>query len=299
MKRVAALLVASSILLTGCGEKVKDHSEITIAGEFGEMPKLDSVTNFVTDKTRVRVLKEGDGEDVTKGRMVALNSAFFDGKTGKAVQNTFAGTPKNYTVDDTLEDFFLDAIVGKKAGTRLLITGPTPQPPGSDGATPDPTTTNGRIVVVDVVKVFDARATGEDQEVDKDAPKVELDDKGAPTITIPDGEPPKELKTYVLKKGKGAEVKAKQNLLVQYRGVNWRTKKEFDSSWKRKKPAEFPIGDGKVIKGWDEGLVGQTVGSQILLVIPPKDGYGKQGSPSSGIKGDDTLVFVVDILDAN
>lgn len=298
MKRVAALLVASSILLTGCGEDVKTHSEVTVSGEFGEMPEIDAGKNFVTDDYRVRVIKEGDGDEVVKGKLVALNSATFDGKEGQAVANTFAGTPKNYMVDDTMEKFFLDAIVGKKTGTRLLITGPTPTAPGANGVTPDPTTTNGRIVVVDLTKVIPSKATGEDQEVDKDAPKVKLAEDGAPTITIPDGDAPKELKTYVLKKGKGAEVKAKQNLLVQYRGVNWRTKKEFDSSWKRKEPAEFPIGDGKVIKGWDKGLVGQTIGSQVLLVIPPKDGYGEQGSPQSGIKGTDTLVFVVDILDA-
>ena len=50
--------------------------------------------------------------------------------------------------------------------------------------------------------------------------------------------------------------------------------------------------------GWDEGLVGQTVGSQVLLVVPPDKGYGTTGSSDGAIKGTDTLVFVVDILDA-
>ena len=55
---------------------------------------------------------------------------------------------------------------------------------------------------------------------------------------------------------------------------------------------------GGVIAGWDEGLVGQTVGSQVLLVIPPEQGYGSEGNPDAGISGTDTLVFVVDILAA-
>ena len=58
------------------------------------------------------------------------------------------------------------------------------------------------------------------------------------------------------------------------------------------------IGKGSVIAGWDEGLVGQTVGSQVLLVVPPDKGYGAAGNTDAGIKGTDTLVFVVDILDA-
>ena len=53
-----------------------------------------------------------------------------------------------------------------------------------------------------------------------------------------------------------------------------------------------------MIAGWDEGLVGQTVGSQVLLVVPPDKGYGAAGQPNAGISGTDTLVFVVDILDA-
>jgi peptidylprolyl isomerase len=72
----------------------------------------------------------------------------------------------------------------------------------------------------------------------------------------------------------------------------------FDSSWESGSPATFEIGTGAVIPGWDEGLVDQTVGSQVLLVIPPAKGYPK-GSPDGSIKPTDTLVFVVDILDVS
>ena len=78
----------------------------------------------------------------------------------------------------------------------------------------------------------------------------------------------------------------------------WRTGKVFDSSWSRNEPLTTVIGEGQVIKGWDTGLVGQTVGSRVLLVIPPADGYGTAGASTAGIKGTDTLVFVVDILAA-
>ena len=91
-------------------------------------------------------------------------------------------------------------------------------------------------------------------------------------------------------------------VVVQYTGVNWRTGQVFDASWKHgtRQPFGFTIGasPSQVILGWDKGLVGQTVGSRVLLVIPPADGYGKTGSPQAHIKGTDTLVFVVDILGA-
>jgi peptidylprolyl isomerase len=93
-------------------------------------------------------------------------------------------------------------------------------------------------------------------------------------------------------------VKSGQTVTVQYTGVIWPGGKVFDSSWVRGTPAQFPIGVGKVISGWDEALVGKTVGSEILIVVPPDKGYGAAGNAQAGIKGTDTLVFVVDILDA-
>ena len=120
-----------------------------------------------------------------------------------------------------------------------------------------------------------------------------------PTIKIPaKTTAPKTLQVKTLIKGTGAVVKKGQDLAVQYTGVIWRTGKVFDSSWSRNKPLTTVIGEGQVIKGWDTGLVGQTVGSRVLLVIPPADGYGSAGASQAGINGTDTLVFVVDILAA-
>jgi peptidylprolyl isomerase len=91
-------------------------------------------------------------------------------------------------------------------------------------------------------------------------------------------------------------VKSGQNLVVQYTGMLWRNGQVFDSSWSRGRPSGISL--NQVITGWKTGLAGQTVGSRVLLVIPPADGYGKAGQSQAGIKGTDTLVFAVDILDA-
>ena len=92
-----------------------------------------------------------------------------------------------------------------------------------------------------------------------------------------------------------------QDVVAQYTGVNWRTGQVFDSSWQRSLPYSFKIGasPSQVITGWDKGLVGQTVGSRVLLVIPPSDACnGSACESQAGIKGTDTLVFVVDIISA-
>jgi peptidylprolyl isomerase len=119
-----------------------------------------------------------------------------------------------------------------------------------------------------------------------------------PTITIPAGEPSPNLQLKVLDAGTGPVVEAGQQISVQYLGVVWPGGAMFDNSYDRGQPATFPIGTGGVIPGWDNGLVGQKVGSRVLLVIPPAEGYGTSGNPRANIKGTDTLVFVVEILAA-
>jgi peptidylprolyl isomerase len=124
---------------------------------------------------------------------------------------------------------------------------------------------------------------------------VSTDTETAPQITVPETEPPTELLVETVVEGDGDEVMAGDLLLADYAGVLWDTGAEFDSSWSRGEPAAFGIGVGAVIPGWDSGLVGQRVGSRVLLVIPPEEGYGDEGSGE--IPGGATLVFVVDIRD--
>lgn len=116
----------------------------------------------------------------------------------------------------------------------------------------------------------------------------------SPTITFPNSAPPSTLVVKVLHQGNGQKVVKKDCIVVNYVGRIWRGK-VFDTSYTRQL-AGIPIGVGQVISGWDTGLVGQKVGSRVLLVIPPKDGYGSKGQSTAGIKGTDTIVFVVDIV---
>ncbi|BDR52870.1 peptidyl-prolyl cis-trans isomerase [Bombiscardovia nodaiensis] len=99
-----------------------------------------------------------------------------------------------------------------------------------------------------------------------------------------------------LVEGDGPLVRKGDTVTVNYHGLVWGSDKPFDSSFDRHQPASFAIGVGQVIQGWDRSLPGHNVGSRLLLSIPPEYGYGSRGVPQAGIGGDDTLVFVVDIV---
>lgn len=116
-----------------------------------------------------------------------------------------------------------------------------------------------------------------------------------PTLTFPDTAAPGELVVTVLSQGDGDVVEAGDDIEVHYLGQVWNGR-VFDNSYDRGSSISFGIGVGQVIAGWDEGLVGRTVGSRVLLSIPSHLGYGDRGVPQAGIGGGDTLVFVVDVV---
>ncbi|WP_018657303.1 FKBP-type peptidyl-prolyl cis-trans isomerase [Actinomadura flavalba] len=117
-----------------------------------------------------------------------------------------------------------------------------------------------------------------------------------PEIEFPEGQPPQYLDITDITVGDGAEATKGSTVSVQYVGVSFSTGEEFDASWNRGQPFDFPLGGGRVIKGWDMGVEGMKVGGRRKLVIPPHLAYGDR-SPSPAIKPGETLIFVVDLLD--
>ncbi len=116
-----------------------------------------------------------------------------------------------------------------------------------------------------------------------------------PEIDFPEGEPPADLQIKDIWEGDGAEAVSGQNVTVHYVGVAFSTGEEFDASWNRGTPFKFPLGGGRVIKGWDKGVQGMKVGGRRELNIPAHLAYGNQ-SPTPAIKAGETLIFVVDLI---
>jgi peptidylprolyl isomerase len=116
-----------------------------------------------------------------------------------------------------------------------------------------------------------------------------------PEIGPLEGPPPTDLVVEDLTVGDGPEAVAGQYVSVHYVGVSYSTGAQFDASWDRAEPFEFPLGGGQVIAGWDRGVAGMRVGGRRRLIIPPQLGYGDRGA-GDVIRPGETLVFVVDLL---
>lgn len=116
-----------------------------------------------------------------------------------------------------------------------------------------------------------------------------------PEVDPHDGPAPTDLLTTDLTTGDGAEAQAGRTVEVHYVGVAHSSGEEFDASWNRGSPLRFPLGTGRVIAGWDQGVAGMKVGGRRRLVIPPHLGYGDRGA-GGAIKPGETLIFVVDLM---
>lgn len=115
-----------------------------------------------------------------------------------------------------------------------------------------------------------------------------------PEVDFPGGEPPADLVITDIVEGDGAEAKAGDVAHVHYVGVAFSSGEEFDSSWNRGAPLSFPLGGGRVIQGWDQGIQGMKVGGRRTLQIPPHLAYGDQGA-GGVIQPGESLIFVCDL----
>jgi FKBP-type peptidyl-prolyl cis-trans isomerase len=294
--------VVAGLVTTGVIYLTRPPS-ITVSGAFGSgKPAVTIPRVSPPGSLQTRELISGHGARLAKGELAVadLTAYTWDGTTTKKVSALSAGQPQPLTVGSTITG--LDkSLEGSHVGSRLLITIPPRDGFGTKGDSSLGITGKDTLVlVVDVLGSYQKTAAAHGTPRAPAAtglPAISTAAPGtAPTVTIPKTSPPATLQSQTLIQGTGPAVKKGKLLIAQYEGVIWRTGKVFSSSWQSGQPAGFQIGTGQVIKGWDDTLVGKRAGSQILLVVPPADGYGTAGSSQAGIKGTDTLVFVIDIL---
>jgi peptidylprolyl isomerase len=300
--------------LAACGSASSDSEEggqplssVTIEGKQGEEPKVTFDGRLDGSQEETEVLVEGDGEEVADGDTVAVNWWVGNGFTEEEAQSTYGkdGATQSVELAPDVLPFLRETTIGHQVGDRIVLLTSAEKAFG-EGGRPDIGIGNldAVLAIVDIL--------GRSETVPPlDGPQGEEKKPAgwAPTLIETDGvitgfdfteahEPSGELIATTLVKGDGAVVKKGQTLTVDYLGQVYDAEAPFDESYS-KEPAEFPIGVGQVIAGWDERLVGRTVGSRVILEIPPAKGYGKQGNEQAGIKGTDTLFFVVDILAAS
>jgi peptidylprolyl isomerase len=313
MRRIAVLsalpLLAVGVL-AGCGGSSNSSSSataVTVTGSFGKAPDVSIPAQKAGSKLAVTTVVHGNGQALGRTDAFVGNYAIYlwSGTSHKLLQSTFKTGGKPTLFSGTLLPGLETALIGQKMGSRVLAVIPPKEGFGTSGdAQAGIKGTDTLVFVVDMIKDFSGTSAASGQQVSSGGsglPTVAAAAAGtAPTIKMPGGKPPANLTTKVLIKGTGPVVAPGDTVVVQYTGAIWRNGYVFDSSWKRSQPFGFTIAatPSQVIPGWDKGLAGQTVGSRVMLVIPPADGYGPRGSPQAHIEGTDTLVFVVDILGA-
>ncbi|GAB94556.1 peptidylprolyl isomerase [Kineosphaera limosa] len=247
------------------------------------------------------VVEPGNGAPITADQKVVAKYLLVNARDGKPRATMWADKPVTLPIGQIPQ---FSPLIGQKLGSQVLLAIPASTAMGQSGD--EKLDIRPADTLLYLIEPISATAPLKEAEGTVVPPKA-----GLPTvqmgetandpakITVPDSAPPTQTVAQPLIIGDGPRVVAGQTVRVTYTGVTWRDPgNPFDYSGKQPQGyAEFQIGTGNLIKAWDQHIVGQTVGTRLLLVVPPADGYGAAGS--GAIKGDDTMVFVLDILDAS
>lgn len=313
MRKLPAILTVlglSAAALTGCsvlsveGDQCERDvfeqdtaSFAEVSGAFGEVPEADVDTPVRVSETSYVDLVSGDGTPLSDPQQLAvIDFALFHGETGEQIIATSF-------LDDLVSlsnvEYWSNQIPAlggaldcASEGTRTLVA-ISPEglgEPARQGLNIG--AGESVLAVVDVRKAYLPHAEGQLQfNAGVGLPSVVRAPDGRPGVIIPDADPPAELITQVLIKGAGEVITADTPFRVHYTGLTWADRSVFDSSWGDVSP-QFSL--DSLVDGVSTALEGQTVGSQVMVVVPPELGYGD--TPQSGIPAGSTLVFVFDIL---
>ena len=300
-KRLLGAMTALALCLglSACGGKSDGGSHsgdtmqgVSASGKLGSKPDISFKTPFKVENQTHQVIQEGNGEVIRDGDRVCTRSLALDAKTGKVINSTWDQSSPECSIVISKKSIpaYYDTFKGLKVNSTVAV-GIDESGSGSSK------TTESYIMALTFVSRSKNLTRAQGQKVTdlpSDLPKISLDDKGKPSLDLNGYQPKGGLVVQPLIKGKGAKVGQHQSVSANYTGWLASDGKQFDSSWDRGQASDFSL--DQVVKGWQQGLAGQTVGSQVLLVVPPDLGYGSQQQQK--IPANSTLIFVVDILAA-
>lgn len=253
----------------GQGASPTSTLAIEVAGEVGARPSLTIPDDLSITETSTALLIAGEGPELVEGQTILLDYLAIDIETGETTADTYAGLPEVWTfTPEALGSALFDLLAGARVGSRLERV--------ELGTKTNP---HAHVLVVDVLPLT---AVGEELPADPSHPIVMRAEDGAPTVTIPEGGAPHQSITTTLIKGTGPQVGLGQSVILQLSAVRWDDGAVVDTTWGGVPRA---VGVSDLPRGLAGGIVEQTVGSQVLVVVPPDDGNGV-----------DTLIYVVDIL---
>lgn len=312
---IVAVAAVSTLLLAGCSARPEvkptetgstascvslkggdEISNISITGEIGSAPKIAVDGKTAVETSQREVVIKGDGDKTAAGDTVVATLGLYNATTGKAYfEPAFDGTATDSILVDPTQ--ILPAIVAavgcQTVGSRVAVLSAATDLFGEAGNSDYGIGADDTVLVVADIKDVETQPADRELSGDFDKmPTVTFNADGVSTVTLPTTNPPEELTIEDLVKGDGEKVEDGDSVTVNYQGINWRTGQVFDENF----TGTASFATNQVIPGFTEALVGHTVGSRVLAVIPADKGYGDNGNSQAGILGDDTLVFVVEIL---
>lgn len=276
----------------GCALPGTASDAVDASGALGASPVIDADGPFEVDRVERSVLLEGDGERAAEGDLVEVTLTLMNATTGDRAPGT-ARSRVLLSEGHTLPAL-IAAIRCTPMQSRLVAVVPSELAYGSVGQ-PELAIGPGDdvVFVIDVLGRVPLQAWGDPVALPDDFPAlaIDADDDGRPRVAVPAEDPPAELRAAVIREGDGPVLAAGDEFLVQFQALNWRTGEIFDETW-----GDVPRSLLTILPGVDASLLGLPVGSRVVVVVPPADGFGSTGSPSSGVSGADTVVYVVDLL---
>ncbi len=258
-------------------------SDVQVSGDFQGKVEVTLPDGYAPEGLERTTLVEGPGEQVRSGDVLKANFTLVDASSGEVQLETQTTAPDGMDTLISSQQIFGAALECATVGSRTVSAFPA----GALGEG-----SPAFILVADAIEELPTRAEGTEVTPEEGLPTVTFDDSGAPTITMPDAPAPTETRVANLREGDGDVVNPGDQVIVQYTGALYDDGTVFDSSWERGEPAQFSTTG--VVQGFRKALEGQTVGSQVLVVMPASDGYGEAGQ--GDIPANAPLVFVVDIL---
>lgn len=269
---------------------------ITVTGKRLETPKVEFDKPLRIDQTRFEVLEPGEGPKASEDGMVTVHYYGVNGRTGEVFDESISkGAPVTFPLNQVIAGF-KKGLTGQQPGSRVLIA-----VPGEDGYDEsykiDPQFApdgyelfDTLLFVVDVIDVSLTEPAGTVVTPPAGLPTV-TPGTGKPTVTIPASAAPSAMAAQTLIEGTGRKVEDGDTILARYVGYSWKTGELFDDGFATPTSEQL----ANLIPGWTKGLKGKTVGSRVLLVLPPADGF-PEGANNPPVEKGDTVVYVVDLL---
>lgn len=297
---ITSLLVIFGLLLASCGVGSSPIEKVEVSDD--DIPEVTVKAGFEVDETETRVITAGNGGKIEDGDSIRVKYIALNGRTGEVFDNSFENDQTmtvTMTETGSLPGFY-NGLLGQELGSRVVVAVPPVDGVEKLGALEALSleVTDTLVFLFDLVSKVPTEASGEAQEAPAHLPSLELNDDEQPSGFKATDSSDKELaktQSAVLIKGDGPEVEAGQVVTAHYIGQQYPGGDVFDESWSSA-PRQFAVGAGQLIACWDDELVGQTIGSRVIVACTADDAYGDSAAETGAPEG--ALIFVVDLLDA-